>query len=206
MLGRIGGRRRRGQQRMRWLDGITDSMDMSLSKLRGWWWTGSPGVLQSMGSQRVGHDWDDWTELQDFKIALYLTCRLPWHQPCTAVWQACSLLLKPITLSPNFAFGYAVSPTWMPSLFLCLYVNPTHPQHLIEFQLPCETSPAHIHLSVLWILLLLLHLLTPILVLNSSPVILCRSVLSPQRLPYIWFFISQPGSALLGFLEGCSDS
>ena len=36
MLGRIGGRRRRGQQRMIWLDGITDLMDMSLGKLRGW--------------------------------------------------------------------------------------------------------------------------------------------------------------------------
>ena len=57
MLGRIEGRRRRGWQRMRWLDGITDSMDMSLSKLWEWWWTGNPGVLQSMGLQRVGHNW-----------------------------------------------------------------------------------------------------------------------------------------------------
>ena len=50
MLGKIEGRRRRGRQRMRWLDGITDSMDMGLSV------EGKPGVLQSMGSQRVGHD------------------------------------------------------------------------------------------------------------------------------------------------------
>jgi len=55
MLGKIEGRRRRGQQRMRWLNGITDSMGMSLSKLRGW--TGKPGVLQSTGSQSVGPDW-----------------------------------------------------------------------------------------------------------------------------------------------------
>ena len=57
LLGGIGGRRRRGRQRMRWLNGITDSMDVSLSELRSWWWTGKPGVLWFMGSQRVGHDW-----------------------------------------------------------------------------------------------------------------------------------------------------
>ena len=58
LLGKIEGKRRRGQQKMRWLDSITDLMYMNLSKLQdivrekeAW--------LQSMGSQRVGHNWGD---------------------------------------------------------------------------------------------------------------------------------------------------
>ena len=56
MLGKTEGRRRRGQQRMRCLNGITDAMDMSLSRLRELVLDGKPGVLQSMGLQRVGQD------------------------------------------------------------------------------------------------------------------------------------------------------
>ena len=57
MLGKIEGRRRRGQQRMRCLDGITNSMDMGLSKVWVLVMDREAGVLQSMGSQRDGHDW-----------------------------------------------------------------------------------------------------------------------------------------------------
>ena len=77
MLGKIEGGRRRGQQRMRWLDGITISMVMTQwtrvwANSRSWWGTGRPGMLWFMGSQRVGHDWV--TELNWFYTWFYMSC------------------------------------------------------------------------------------------------------------------------------------
>ena len=72
MLGKIGGGRRRGRQRMRWLDGIIDSMDMSLSKLQEMVIVRETFVLQSMGSQRVGYNWLNWT---DWSVHFFLSQR-----------------------------------------------------------------------------------------------------------------------------------
>ena len=78
MLGKIEGRRRRGQQRVRWLDGITDSMAIIWVWVSSgnWWKTGKLGVLRSMGSQTVGHSWTELLFWSWLNPAVYFHCPL----------------------------------------------------------------------------------------------------------------------------------
>ena len=71
ILQMIEGWRRRGRQRMRWLEASPTQWTWVWVDSSSWWWTGRPGVLWFMGSQRVGHDWVselNWTELNHRKI------------------------------------------------------------------------------------------------------------------------------------------
>ena len=81
MLGGIGGKRRRGRQRMRWLEGITDSMEWVCVNSGSWWWTGRPGMLWFMGSQSDEHDWATdliWSDymIQQFHSWVYISRKM----------------------------------------------------------------------------------------------------------------------------------
>ena len=69
MLGKIEGRRKRGHQRLRWLDSLTDAMDMNFGKLWEMVRDRKAWTLQSRGSQRVGHDWV--TDQQPYKFRIF---------------------------------------------------------------------------------------------------------------------------------------
>ena len=101
MLGKIEGRRRRGQQRMRWLDSITTWWAWVSVSSESWWWTGKPGVLQSMGLQRVRQDWA--TELNwAFKGLWNIIERSKMSEPISSI-SVVIIFLKIIVLQP-FAF------------------------------------------------------------------------------------------------------
>ena len=116
MLGKIEGRKRRGWQRMRWLDGIMELIDMSLSKLQSWWWTGKPGMLQSMGSHSQTQ-LSDWTELNypdvpepfiEWSVFSPLTCNtifIKFLNICAYFW-----FLYPVHTIMFFSLKFVLKP------------------------------------------------------------------------------------------------
>ena len=109
MLGKIKGGKRRGRQRMRWLDGITVSMDVNLSKLRELVMAGKPGVLQSMGSQRVGHDWAtelNWTKFCIIKLVSLYKCHSKGILPSWISTHSCQVHVEHVNTGRGHTLGY----------------------------------------------------------------------------------------------------
>ena len=123
MLGKTEGKRRKGQQRMRCLDASPTQWTWVCASSRRWWRTGKPGVLPSMGSQIVGHDWateqqsgvSSFHFLRNFHIIFHSGCNnLHSHQQCTKVkvkvlvTQSCPTLCEPVNCSPPGSSVYGI--------------------------------------------------------------------------------------------------
>ena len=141
MLGKIEGRRRRGRQMMRWLDGITDSMNWVWASSGSWWWRGEPSMLQSMGSQRVGYHLVHWilsvrrqiqSNLYHGILFIYLS---QWE------WKHFEVVLLHSKVKGNF---------WVSSYFLKeLKCRRSHSEHRPVLHPPFSHSPFHFLLQLL---------------------------------------------------------
>ena len=99
-------------QRTRWLDGITDSVDMIWANSGRWCRTGKPGVLASMGSQRVRQDWVTEQQQQMPQELLRLQCDKAVGSAHTPTWGALPGLLQPVAPrgGPSSSVSYVESP------------------------------------------------------------------------------------------------
>ena len=112
VLEKIEGGRRRGQQRMRWLDNILALWTWVWVSPGSWWWTGKPGVLWSMGLQTVGHNW---------------VTELNWTDSCTSRTPLNLCYLSPLI-------------TLIPLVINCIVLN--FPSRLVSYILSITISPA----------------------------------------------------------------
>ena len=121
MLGKIKGRRRRGQQRMRfWMASLTQ-WTWVLVNSRSWWWIGRPGVLPFMGSQWVGHDWAtelNWIPPNDYEESWKLFTLSPYYSNLSlfsellgVIWQKMVVPVKKIKMTLHDKSGGVLTTT-----------------------------------------------------------------------------------------------